>query len=41
MKLKFSINKTAVCYGVRDTALASHTGVRRFDDYKLRSIYKS
>ena len=42
----------SVCCVVRDRALASHTGVRRFDsrggdcllllaDYKLRSIYKS
>ena len=42
----------AVCCGVSGRALASHTGVRRFDscggdclllfaDYKLRSIYKS
>ena len=41
-----------VCCPVRAGALASHTGVRRFDsrggdclllftDYKLRSIYKS
>ena len=44
--------KSAVCWGVRDRALASHTGDRRFDsrggdclllfaDYKLRSICKS
>ena len=45
-------NLITVCCGVRGRALASHTGVRRFDsrgrdclllfaDYKLRSIYKS
>ena len=44
--------RITVCCGVRGRALASHTGVRRFDsrgggcillfaDYKLISIYKS
>ena len=46
------LNRLAVCCGVRGRALASHTGVRRFDsrsrdclllfaDYNLRSIQKS
>ena len=52
MRFTFRSIDFAICCGVRGRALASHTGIRRFDsrggdclllfaDYKLRSIYKS